>query len=60
MLKTFESFGLEISDVSDNFINIKFIEKEQPPLFENDFQDIDEPMESDLDQDQDQDGKTGQ
>ena len=28
MLKTFGSFGLEISDVRDNFLNIKFIEKE--------------------------------
>jgi hypothetical protein len=27
MLKTFEDFGLEISDVRDNFINIRFIEK---------------------------------
>ncbi len=36
MLKTFESFGLEISDVSDKFINIRFIEKGHPPLSEND------------------------
>ncbi|MEN8210887.1 MAG: hypothetical protein ABFR31_04155, partial [Thermodesulfobacteriota bacterium] len=27
MLKTFDSFGLEISDVRDDFLNIKFIEK---------------------------------
>jgi hypothetical protein len=33
MLKTFDSFGLEISDVRDDFINIKFIDKEQPSLF---------------------------
>jgi hypothetical protein len=29
MLKTFESFGLEISDVIDDLVTIKFIEKEQ-------------------------------
>ena len=64
MLKTFESFGLEISDVSDDFINIRFIEKYQPPVFDNDSQNIDEPMESNQDPDQDPDqdpnGETGQ
>ena len=32
MLKTFDSFGLEISEVQDNYVTITFIEKEQPPL----------------------------
>ncbi|MBU8849596.1 MAG: hypothetical protein KOO64_08630 [Desulfobacterales bacterium] len=34
MLKTFDSFGLEISDVIDDIVFIKFIEKEQPSLFD--------------------------
>ncbi len=60
MLKTFESFGLEISDVSDNFINIRFIEKGQPPLSENDSQDIEEIMELNPDPDQEQNLETSQ
>ena len=34
MLKTFDSFGLEISDILDDIVFIKFIEKEQPSLFD--------------------------
>lgn len=35
MLKTFEDFGLEIMDVTDNLITIRFIEKQEPSLFED-------------------------
>ena len=31
MLKTFDSFGLEITDVTDDLVTIRFIEKEQAP-----------------------------
>jgi len=34
MLKTFDSFGLEISDVINDIVFIKFIEKEQPSLLD--------------------------
>ncbi len=34
MLKTFDTFGLEISDVTDNLVTIRFIEKEQPSGFD--------------------------
>jgi len=34
MLKTFDSFGLEISDVINDIVFIKFIEKVQPSLFD--------------------------
>jgi len=34
MLKTFDAFGLEISDVNDNFVDIRFIEKQEPLLFD--------------------------
>ncbi|MCF6246518.1 MAG: hypothetical protein L3J69_04060 [Desulfobacula sp.] len=32
MLKTFESFGIEVLDVSDSLVTIRFIEKEQESL----------------------------
>lgn len=35
MLKTFDSFGLEISDIIDDFVFIKFIEKDQPSEFDD-------------------------
>ncbi|MDX2441772.1 MAG: hypothetical protein QNK40_14635 [Desulfobacterales bacterium] len=35
MLKTFDSFGLEISDATDSFVTIKFIEKEKTSLFDD-------------------------
>ncbi len=35
MLKTFDSFGLEISDVMDDHVTIKFIEKDQASLFDD-------------------------
>ncbi|MCD4675855.1 MAG: hypothetical protein K8S18_07635 [Desulfobacula sp.] len=35
MLKTFDSFGLEISDVTDNLVFIKFIEKQEDVLFDD-------------------------
>ena len=44
MLKTFDSFGLEISDVTDNFVTIKFIEKEQASLFDGDSQSTTNPL----------------
>lgn len=34
MLKTFDSFGLEISNVIDDSVSIRFIEKEHPSLFD--------------------------
>ncbi len=34
MLKTFESFGLEISEVTDALVVIKFIEKANPSFFD--------------------------
>jgi len=48
MLKTFGSFGLEISDVRDDFLNIRFIEKGQSFLFKEDSQKIETPKESNL------------
>ena len=35
MLKTFDGFGLEILDVSDTLITIRFIEKQEPSLFDD-------------------------
>ena len=35
MLKTFKDFGLEILDVSDSLITIRFIEKQEPSLFDD-------------------------
>lgn len=34
MLKTFDSFGLEISDVTDSLVAIRFIEKSEPVLLD--------------------------
>jgi hypothetical protein len=34
MLKTFDSFGLEITDVTDTLVTIRFIEKQQAPAAE--------------------------
>ncbi len=34
MLKTFDSFGLEIFDVTDSFVTIRFIEKGEPSQFD--------------------------
>ncbi len=34
MLKTFDSFGLEITDVTDNLVTIRFIEKQPAPAAE--------------------------
>jgi len=34
MLKTFDSFGLEISDIVDDLVSIKFIEKDQSSLID--------------------------
>ncbi len=34
MLKTFEGFGLEISDVSDDLVSVKFIEKSSGPVMD--------------------------
>ncbi len=48
MLKTFNSFGLEISDVRDDFLNIRFIEKGQSFLFKEDSQKIETTKESNL------------
>ena len=31
MLKTFDSFGLEITEVADDLVTLRFIEKEQAP-----------------------------
>lgn len=45
MLKTFDSFGLEISDIIDDLVTIKFIEKEQPFLFD-DSQNTTEPVKA--------------
>ena len=45
MLKTFDSFGLEISDVIDNLVTIKFIEKGHFFLFD-DSQNKTEPVET--------------
>ncbi len=36
MLKTFDSFGLEIVDVTENLVTIKFIEKMEPSIFGDD------------------------
>jgi hypothetical protein len=41
MLKTFEGFGLEISDVTDDLVSVKFIEKSaETPINENSFDGI--------------------
>lgn len=48
MLKTFNSFGLEISDVRDDFINIRFIEKGQSLLLKEDSQKVETTNESNL------------
>jgi len=49
MLKTFDSFGLEISEVSDELVTIKFIEKETPSFFdEKDKSEIQKDENSDL------------
>ncbi len=48
MLKTFGSFGLEISDVRDDFLNIRFIEKGQSFLLKEDSQKIETTNESNL------------
>ena len=45
MLKTFDSFGLEISEIIDNLVTIKFIEKEQAFL-PDDSQSTIEPKET--------------
>lgn len=45
MLKTFDSFGLEITDVTDDFVFIGFIEKEQASLFEEDSQTTTNPVQ---------------
>ncbi|SDU49647.1 hypothetical protein [Desulfobacula phenolica] len=44
MLKTFDSFGLEISDVTEDHVNIKFIEKEQS-LLSDDSQGLENPID---------------
>ena len=45
MLKTFDSFGLEISDLIDDLVTIKFIEKAQPSEFD-DSQSTTNPVEA--------------
>jgi len=52
MLKTFDSFGLEISDVRDDFINIRFIDKEQSFSPDENSQNIETPVQSDQKTDQ--------
>jgi len=47
MLKTFDSFGLEISDVTDSLVIIKFIEEKQTSLFD-DSQPEPSPVEENL------------
>ncbi|MBU1342547.1 MAG: hypothetical protein KKE44_12930 [Proteobacteria bacterium] len=46
MLKTFESFGLGISGVTENLVIIKFIEKEQTSLFNEDNQNKTTPVDA--------------
>ncbi len=45
MLKTFESFGLEILDVTDDIVFIRFIEKNKETSLLDDSQDTAAPME---------------
>jgi hypothetical protein len=45
MLKTFESFGLEISDVTDDLVLIKFIEKQEEVSLSDDSKDTAAPVE---------------
>jgi len=45
MLKTFESFGLEISDVTEEFVLIKFIEKQEEAALFDDSKDTAAPVE---------------
>jgi hypothetical protein len=52
MLKTFDSFGLEISDVNDDFMNIGFIEKDQPLLLEEDTENSENPIKLNLETNQ--------
>ena len=52
MLKTFDGFGLEISDVRDDSLSIRFIEKGQSFLFKEDSQKVETTKESNLETDQ--------
>ena len=52
MLKTFDSFGLEISDVNDDFMNIGFIENDQPLLLEEDTENSENPIKLNLETNQ--------
>jgi hypothetical protein len=49
MLKTFDSFGLEILSVTDDLVTIKFIEKEEAPSLPDDSQTRAHPVEANPD-----------
>ncbi|NOX35405.1 MAG: hypothetical protein GXP56_17025 [Deltaproteobacteria bacterium] len=49
MLKTFDSFGLEISSVTDKLVTIKFIEKKENPLSDENSRIMTNPVEGNQD-----------